>query len=100
MIMPYFCHDNAIDYLRVVYEFGQTEIKMLASKSKVCPLKRQSIPRLELLGACLLAKLVNSVRDVLKDELGDMIYKTFYWVDSFSALCWIRHIKPWRQGRR
>ena len=82
-------------YLRVEYESGEVEVKMIASKSKVCPIQRQSIQRLELLDACLLAKLVHSVREILKDELGDMIVKTYYWVDSYSALFWIRNVKLW-----
>ena len=82
-------------YLRVEYESGEVEVKMIASKSKVCPIQRQSIQRLELLDAFLLAKLVHSVREILKDELGDMIVKTYYGVDSYSALCWIRNVKHW-----
>lgn len=87
----------SVVYLRVEYESGEIEIKFIASKSKVCPIKSQSIPRLELLGALLLSKLVNSVREILKDELKDLPVETFYWIDSISALCWIRNVKPWTQ---
>ena len=51
----------AVVYLRVEYLSGEIDVRFLSSKSKVCPLKQQSVPRLELLGACLLAKLVESV---------------------------------------
>ena len=87
----------SVVYLRVAYESGEIEIKFIASKSKVCPIKSQSIPRLELLGTLLLSKLVHSVREILKDELKDLPVETFYWTDSISALCWIRNVKPWTQ---
>ena len=57
----------------------------------------QSIPRLELLGACLLANLVNTVRQILQEELKDKNVELYYWVDSMSTLCWIKNPKPWTQ---
>ena len=50
-------------YLRVTYKTGQISSRLIASKSKVTPIKQQSIPRLELLGACLMVKLVENVHD-------------------------------------
>ena len=84
-------------YLRIEYVTGEVQVKFVSSKSKVAPIKQQSIPRLELLGACLMAKLVNNIRDILQDELPGKIVQTFYWVDSMSALCWIKNVKPWTQ---
>ena len=40
----------AVVYVRTVYENGQIDVRLVASKSRVSPLKSQSIPRLELLG--------------------------------------------------
>ena len=37
------------------------EVNLMASKTKIAPLKRQSIPRLELLGAMILARLAKTV---------------------------------------
>ena len=84
-------------YLRIEYVTGEVQVKFVSSKSKVAPIKQESIPRLELLGACLMAKLVNNIRDILQDELPGKIVQTFYWVDSMSALCWIKNVKPWTQ---
>ncbi|XP_062558013.1 uncharacterized protein LOC134222885 [Armigeres subalbatus] len=56
------------------------------AKSKVAPLKYQSIPRLELQGALIGARLMNSVCEshTLK------IDQKFLWTDSSTVLAWIR----------
>ena len=51
---------GAVVYLRTEYEDGTVEVNLVSSKTRVAPLKRQTIPRLELLGANILARLVNT----------------------------------------
>ena len=87
----------AIVYLRVVYETGETNIAFVVAKAKVCPSTKQSIPRLELLGAHLLAKLARTVKSVLSEELQGTPITTFYWVESVAVLCWIKNNKVWKQ---
>lgn len=41
----------AVVYLRTVYEAGDVDVRLIASKTKVAPLKKQSITRLELMSA-------------------------------------------------
>ena len=43
----------AVVYIRSTYSDGQVEVRLVASKSRVTPIKRQTIPRLELLGALI-----------------------------------------------
>ena len=52
----------AVVYLRTEFSNGETQVNIVTSKTRVAPIKRQSIPRLELLGATLLAQLVHSTQ--------------------------------------
>ena len=72
-------------YLRTTYEFGPPSLSLIAAKTKVSPLKQQSIPRLELCGAHLLSKLLTSVRMALSLDL----YSVFVWSDSTIVLHWL-----------
>jgi hypothetical protein len=81
-------------YLRSKYESGLVDVNLIAAKNRVAPLKKQSIPRLELLGANILARLANNIRNAL--ELPQNV-ELFYWVDSKTVLCWIKNAKPWKQ---
>ena len=46
-------------YIRSLYEDGGVNVWLVASKTRVVPLKRQTIPHLELLGTLILARLVD-----------------------------------------
>ena len=87
----------SVIYLRIEYVDGEVELKFVSSKARVSPIKGQSIPRLELMGACLLAKHVDSVKHALHIERYTRKLETFFWVDSSTVLCWIRNNKPWKQ---
>lgn len=82
----------AVLYMRSTYKDGHVEVRLIASKSRVAPLKKQSIPRLELLGAVILSRLVNTVVKALPNKV-----PVTYWVDSMTVLCWIKHEKLWKQ---
>ena len=69
---------------------GETKVQLIMSKSKVAQTKRVTLPRLELLAACILSKLLKFVLKVLKVS----VTKTVCWSDSLVALNWIR--KPSR----
>uniref|UniRef100_A0A1X7V2N7 Uncharacterized protein n=1 Tax=Amphimedon queenslandica TaxID=400682 RepID=A0A1X7V2N7_AMPQE len=58
----------AVVYIRVVGE-APTSISILASKTRVVPLKTVTIPRLELLSALLLARLTHLIYEVLSEQI-------------------------------
>ena len=82
----------AVVYLRSTYEDGRIEVNLVASKTRVAPLKKQSIPGLELLGATILLRLAKAVQNVSPQKL-----ESVYWVDSMIVLSWIKNVKPWNQ---
>jgi len=74
-------------YLRVVSENG-VSCNFLAAKTRVPPLVKQTIPRLELLGAFILSRLGKTVREKLSSEF--TINREIYLTDSEIALYWIK----------
>ena len=83
----------AVLYMRSIYDDGSVEVRVIAAKTKVTPLKKQSIPRLELLGALTLARLSNTVLPLLPNPK-----ELYLWVDSTTVLYWIRNDKIWKQN--
>ena len=92
-------------YAGVVYLVLETNssvsVKFLTSKTRVSPMKEQTIPRLELLAALLLGRLVTAVANSLESELGLSSPRCF--TDSSVALFWIKGTtktwKPFVQNR-
>ncbi|XP_062538332.1 uncharacterized protein LOC134206617 [Armigeres subalbatus] len=71
-------------YVRSQDVNGTIHVRLLSSRSKVAPLRSQSIPRLELCGALLLSQMYETVRNSIK-----MPVPTFFWTDSTCVLRWI-----------
>eukprot|EP00794_Sanderia_malayensis_P005087 gene5087-biopygen4147 len=72
-------------YLRSIDVSGKIHCAFLLGKSRLAPLKRMTIPRLELAAAALAAK----VYTMLKSELEMNIDKAFFWIDSTTTLRYI-----------
>ncbi|XP_052744237.1 uncharacterized protein LOC128199305 [Bicyclus anynana] len=76
-------------YLRTVNANGEVSVHLVLAKSKVAPIRtRLTIPKLELSGATLLARLLNHVRATMASlvELTEVVA----WSDSEIVLCWLR----------
>ena len=94
-----FCDSLLKAYAAVIYLLLETEtehsVKFVTSKTRVAPLKGQTIPQLELLSALLLARLVASVDQSLVGELQLLPPRCF--TDSMVTLCWIKGTdKSWK----
>ena len=73
-------------YLRTLYDDSSVSLALaIAAKTKVALVKRETIPRLELSGALLLAKLLENVRTAL----GLQLYQLYAWNDSSIILSWL-----------
>ena len=75
----------AVVYLRMTTTNGDVQVSLVTSKTKVAPIKRLTIPRLELCGAYLLAHLLQHVHQVLEVPLS----KVYAWTDSTIVLNWL-----------
>ena len=82
------CYATAM-YLKSQLIDSTVEVSLVASKSKICPLKQENliIPKKELLAAVLTARLTTFVRDSLS-MFGMTIRGCFS--DSQIVLCWIK----------
>ena len=86
-------------YCAVVYfvceAYGAVHVTLLTSKTRVAPLKKLTIPRLELMSGRILARLMDTVKNALKEEVH--ITGTCQWLDSKTALWWINNKGEWKQ---
>lgn len=75
----------AVVYLRMKCSDGSIQVALVSSKTKVAPIKKLTIPRLELCGAQLLAQLLHRVGSVL----GIPLCQSYAWTDSTIVLSWL-----------
>lgn len=77
---------GACIYIRSRNSKGDIQVALLCAKSKVAPLKQQTIPRLELCAALTLARLVAKVIQALEISFEKIIC----WSDSSIVLNWLQ----------
>ena len=75
----------AVVYIRTSYSDEPPICRLVTSKTRVAPLKVLSIPRLELAGASLLAKVLTSTREALGIPLSSVHACS----DSSIVLAWL-----------
>ncbi|GBN34828.1 hypothetical protein AVEN_61683-1, partial [Araneus ventricosus] len=74
---------GAVAYIRHKRTF---EVQFVLSKTRVAPVKKLTLPRLELLGALIAARIASYLKSLLRIYACD----TYCWTDSSIALNWIK----------
>ncbi|XP_022834488.1 uncharacterized protein LOC111362158 [Spodoptera litura] len=83
----------AVVYCRIVDANGQIHSHLITAKTKVAPIKQISIPRLELCGSVLVAKLLIDVAQVMNIPKANI----HAWTDSSVVLAWLNdHPSRWK----
>ena len=92
---------GAVVYLRIQTTTGTVFTQLVSSKTRVAPMDGETLPRLELVGALFLARLVNTVSAAFDGTL--KIDSVHCWLDSQIAPWWIwgvsREFKQFIQNR-
>lgn len=98
-----FCDASQYAYAAVVYlrteitdhnevsDQPVVSVQLLMAKTRLAPLNKSTIPRLELLACTIGARLTNFVREALNLKESP----NYLWTDSTTALAWIKRNDDW-----
>ena len=78
---------GAVSYLRLMNDRNQIHCAIIMAKSRVAPLKKMTVPRLDLAAATVAARL----NAVVRKELKMPIDQTTFWTDSTTVLRYLRN---------
>ncbi len=86
-------------YMRTLYQDASVDVSIIMAKTKVAPVHGDTIPRLELCGAVLVARLMSHIKTIMKVRDSNI----FLWSDSTIVLQWLRgdpkHLKTYAGNR-
>ena len=78
---------GTVSYLRLIKNEGKVHCFFVIGKSRVLPLKKITVPHLELTAATVAVRTDRT----LKEELDMEIHQTMFWTDSMSELRYINN---------
>ncbi|UYV64112.1 hypothetical protein LAZ67_2006597, partial [Cordylochernes scorpioides] len=73
----------------------EVNVQLVASKSRVAPKKKLTIPRLELMSCLIGSRLTKQVMKIISESIAISENNIWFWTDSSTALRWIQNEKPW-----
>ena len=74
-------------YLRSTLKSREVRVNLITAKSRVCPMKKVTIPKLELLGCMLLSNVLKELISILRTVYE--ISHVYAWTDSSVSYAWI-----------
>ncbi|GFX64585.1 integrase catalytic domain-containing protein [Trichonephila clavipes] len=94
-----FCDASKLAYSAAAYvkvrKQNEMLVNLITSKTRAAPLKAVTLPRLELLGALVAARLSSRVQEIVRKKKE---CKVFHWTDFKIVLFWIKgSSKRWKQ---
>ena len=78
---------GACSFLRIINSKGQIHVAFLARKSRLAPIKRVTIPRLELAAVVIASKL----DFIIRRELQVLLLQSTFWTDSQITIAYIQN---------
>lgn len=85
---------GACIYFRAVYSDNTVSCHLIASKSRIAPIKTTTLPRLELCSCLLLSQLLQKMISIFKNKF--TFSSINLWSDSSIVLAWIASQNPSR----
>uniref|UniRef100_A0A1I7W8B8 DUF5641 domain-containing protein n=1 Tax=Heterorhabditis bacteriophora TaxID=37862 RepID=A0A1I7W8B8_HETBA len=81
---------GAVAYLRTIHaDTGETSSALVFAKSRLCPVKGMTIPKLELMALVIGTRILKFIQEQLDFE----ITESYIWSDSKCALQWLTSYK-------
>ncbi|XP_055924489.1 uncharacterized protein LOC129956586 [Argiope bruennichi] len=76
---------EAVAYLRYKTSKNSFQTRFVISKTRVAPIKKLTLPRLELMGAIIVSRIAKHLKEIFKD-----LERIILWSDSTIVLHWIK----------